>query len=185
MQYPQMLWSPQKKRTTYGQANSLKINAMVCLPRTQILIFHGGWRRGVQFKSKPRDIRGGSVPDTNACRSLAYLLQLRSAMVFSHKPLAASWGPNRVPDTKAIEEMDPFLDPFSCSSPSNSPPCIYTQGSPASPPWTPPLLPARSPTFFFFLFSHCLPQVKTVPELNQNIKVTNNFRLIFQYHHWP
>lgn len=82
------------------------------------------------------------------------------------------------------------LDPFSCSSPSNSPPCIYTQGSPASLPWMPPLLPVRSsevlePPHFFGLFSHCLPQVKTVPELNQNIKVTNNFRLVFQYHHWP
>ena len=48
---------------------------------------------------------GGSVLDTNACRSLAYLLQLQSAMVFSHKSLAASWGPNRAPDTEAIEEM--------------------------------------------------------------------------------
>lgn len=82
-----------------------------------------------------------------------------------------------------------YLDPFSCSFSSNSLPVFTPRALLASPPWMPPLLPYRSsgrylsPTLFSV--QSLSSQVKTVPELNQNTKPTNNFRVILQYHHWP
>ena len=103
--------------------------------------------------------------------------------------LAAAWGPDRAPDTEHTGER---ASTWTCFQPlflQHTSLDLYP-GLHCFPSLNPPLLFARSSEvpqplrFFFFLFSHCLPQVNTVPELNQNVKVTNNYRVIFQYHHW-